>query len=679
MIPGSVILIMALSAGCSDRMKSGSGTMEAFSVAGMDPQVRPGDDFYEYVNGTWNASHPIPEDKSSYDAFEEVMEKNREDLKQIVMEDAGGTDGANRAIHRKVRDFYESGMDSSRIEALGIDPLADVLARIDGIGSVGDVQEVAAYLQTSGLAPFFYIFSNPDFDNSEMMMANIYQSGLGLPDRDYYLKTDSATMKIRSDYLDHINRMFAMMDGQSGEDSGNAATIMDIETRLASASFTRVENQDPHKTSNRFTIAQIEEIAPGFDWSSFLDHIGYPDITEVNVFQPPFVKELGKMMKEVPVRDWKTFLRWKVIHRSAPYLSRQFVDENFNFYGKTFSGAQSLRPRWKRVLDVTNRNLGEAIGQLYVEKYFPPEAKERMLALVDNLKKSLRMRIENLEWMGPQTKEEALAKLDSMIVKVGYPDEWRDYSDLDVQPGDYMGNVVRSARFEFAYDMDKVGKPVDKKEWGMSPQTVNAYYNPAVNEIVFPAGILQPPFFNLGADDAINYGAIGMVIGHEMTHGFDNQGRQYDKDGNLRNWWTDQDAKEFEAHASVLVDQYNHYEVLDSEFINGQLTLGENIADLGGATVAYHAYLMSLGDGAEPEPIDGFTGEQRFFLGFAQVWRGTRREQSLRMALKVNPHSPGKYRVNGIVFNMPEFYAAFPDIGPGDSLYIPEDKRAVIW
>jgi putative endopeptidase len=459
----------------------------------------------------------------------------------------------------------------------------------------------------------------------------------------------------------------------------NARTIMNMETRLAKASFTNVENQDPQKTYNKVTLEGLAKIAPDFDWKAYFTQVGYPGLSEINIYQPGFMKELNSMMKTVAIDDWKIFLRWQLINSAAAYLGKDFVDQNFDFYYRTLSGQEKMEPRWKTVLDVTSSALGESIGQLYVNKCFPPVAKQKMTDLVMNLKRSLKQGIENLTWMGAQTKLEALTKLEKMGVKVGYPDKWRDYSGLAITPKSFLSNVLNSQAFEFRYTMDKVGKPVDPADWGMTPQTVNASYNPRRNEIVFPAGILQPPFFNLDADDAVNYGAIGMVIGHEMTHGFDNQGRQFDKDGNLRDWWTKEDAKAFEDLASMLVDQYNHYEVLDSAFVNGKLTLGENIADLGGATIAFNAYKLSLNGKPEPQPIDGFTDTQRFFLSYAQIWRTNMRDAELRKRVKTDEHSPAKIRINGVVYNMPEFYAAFRDVKPDDSLYRKPEQRPVIW
>jgi putative endopeptidase len=499
------------------------------------------------------------------------------------------------------------------------------------------------------------------------------------PDRDYYFNNDESTKKIREKYLIHLTKMFELLKDEPSVAVKNAETVMNMETRLAKASFTNIENQDPQKTYNKVSIEGLKKLAPDIHWQEYFTLVGYPGLTEVNVYQPSFMIELNNMMKTVPVDDWKTFLRWQLINSTAGYLSKEFVDQNFDFYNRTLSGQEKMEPRWKIILDVTSNSLGELIGQLYVNKYFPPVAKQKMTDLVMNLKKSLKQRIENLSWMGEQTKHEALAKLDKMGVKVGYPDKWRDYSGLSISSQSYVSNVLNSQAFEFRYSMNKVGKPVDPAEWGMTPQTVNAYYNPNRNEIVFPAGILQPPFFNMDADDAINYGAIGMAIGHEMTHGFDNMGRQFDKDGNLRDWWTKDDSKAFDAHAAMLIDQYNKYEVLDSTFVNGKHTLGENIADLGGATVAYNAYKLSLEGKETPKPIDGFTNFQRFFLSYAQVWRNNMREAELRKRVKTDEHSPSKIRINGVVYNMPEFYGAFPDIKRGDKLFRPVEQRPVIW
>ena len=676
------ILALSLLTSCSTGVKNSSGTgnvYPALDISNMDTTVKPGDDFYDYVNGTWIKDHPIPADKNSISAFDELLERNRKDIREIIEEAAADRDAPQGSITRKIGTFYNSGMDTLIIEKEGMKPLERFFQKIDSIKTIEDLQRVSAYLQTYEAGPFFHLFSTQDSKNSESVIAGFYQGGLGLPDRDYYFSTDGPTKKIREEYVSHLKNMFILLNYEPGEAENNANTVMRIETKLAGASFTNVENQDPQKTYNKLTIDGINGLAPEINWKAYFKITGYPGIEEVNVYQPSFFRELGNMMKTVPVDDWKTFLRWHLINSAAPYLSRKFVEENFDFYSRKLSGQEQMKPRWKSVLDETSSDLGECIGQLYVQKYFPPEAKQRMTELVMNLKKSLRQRIENLSWMGPATKKEAVAKLDKMGVKVGYPDKWRDYTGLEVASQPYVMNVLDAQNFDFHYSMDKIGKPVDSTEWGMTPQTVNAYYNPNRNEIVFPAGILQPPFFNMNADDAVNYGAIGMVIGHEMTHGFDNMGRQFDKDGNLRDWWTKEDSESFEEHSRMLVDQYDKYEVLDSTFVNGQLTLGENIADLGGITVALNAYKISLEGKEPPPPVDGFTDMQRFFMSYAQIWRMNMRDKELRRRVKTDEHSPAKIRINGVVYNVPEFYAAFPGIKPGDKLYRPADQRPVIW
>lgn len=653
-------------------------TYPALDVKNMDTSVNPGDDFFMYVNGNWVKNNPIPADKDTWSAFDELAERNRNAIKSIIENAAKEKDTAEGSINTQIGKFYNSGMDTLEIEKDGIEPLKGMFSKIDSITTISDVQSVSAYLQTFNITPFFYVFPNSDQKNSEMVIANFYQAGIGLPDRDYYFRTDAESKKILEAYKIHLSKMFMLLKDQPEVAQKNAETVMDIETRFAKASFTKVENQDPQKTYNKFSIEELAKLSPNFDWQAFMVNIGYPQIREMNVFQPVFLKELSSMMKSIPVSDWKTFLRWSLIKNTAAYLSNDFEKQNFDFYNRTLSGQEKPEPRWKLVLDKTSGSLGEAIGQLYVKEYFPSEAKQKMIMLVGNLKESLNQRIENLTWIGNDTKKEAVAKLEKMNVKVGYPDKWRDYSGLKIT-GSYITNVLNSEKFDFEYSMNKVGKPVDHTEWGMTPQTVNAYYNPGMNEIVFPAGILQPPFFNINADDAVNYGGIGLVIGHEMTHGFDNMGRQYDKNGNLRDWWTPADVKSFNEHTQVLVDEYSKFEVLDSLFINGRLTLGENIADLGGTTVAYNAYQLSLRGKTAPGPIDGFTGNQRFFLSFGQIWRNSMKEQQLRKRVLTDVHSPARFRVNGTVFNMPEFYSAFPQVKKGDRYFRDENMRPVIW
>jgi putative endopeptidase len=676
------LLTLALLQGCSSKVKNTNETVKkypAFNVQNMDTTIKPGDDFFTYTNGTWLKNNPIPADKKSRSSFDELFEKNRHDIREIIMEAAAAKDIHAGSNTEKIGTFYNSGMDSVSIDQLGITPLKMFFDKIEYIHNISYVQSVGAFFQTYQINSFFAVFSNQDSKNSTSVIAQCFQAGIGLPERDYYFNTDESTKKIREKYLIHLTKMFELLKDEPKVAGKNAETVMKMETQLAKGSFTNVENQDPQKTYNKLTIDGLDKLAPEINWHSYFKQIGYPGLAEVNIYQPSFIIELSNMMKTVSVEDWKTFMRWQLINETAAYLGKDFVDQKFDFYYRTLSGQEKMEPRWKLVLDVTSNSLGESIGQLYVNKYFPPVAKQKMTDLIMNLKKSLKERIVNLIWMGPQTKQEALAKLEKMGVKVGYPDKWRDYSGLSVSPQSYVLNVLNSQAFEFRYSMDKVGKPVDPNEWGMTPQTVNAYYNPNKNEIVFPAGILQPPFFNLDADDAVNYGAIGMVIGHEMTHGFDNQGRQFDKDGNLRDWWTKEDSKSFEDHAAMLVDQYNHYEVLDSAFVNGKLTLGENIADLGGATISYNAYRLSLEGKEAPKRIDGFTNFQRFFLSYAQIWRSNMRDAELRKRVKTDEHSPAKIRINGVVYNMPEFYAAFPVIKQGDKLFRTPEQRPVIW
>ena len=668
------ILVLALVYGCTNTVKKSSEEPKKyppFDVKNMDTSVKPGDDFYTYAIGTWLKNNPIPADKNLRSSFDELIEKNRHDIRTIIEEAAATKDVQPGSNTDKIGTFYNSGMDTLSIEKMGITPLKLFFDKIASIKNINDIQSVGAFFQTYQISPFFYLFSNQDSKNSTSVIAQCYQAGIGLPDRDYYFNNDESTKKIREKYLIHLTKMFELLKDEPSVAVKNAETVMNMETRLAKASFTNIENQDPQKTYNKVSIEGLKKLAPDIHWQEYFTLVGYPGLTEVNVYQPSFMIELNNMLKTVPVDDWKTFLRWQLINSTAGYLSKEFVDQNFDFYNRTLSGQEKMEPRWKLILDVTSNSLGELIGQLYVNKYFPPVAKQKMTDLVMNLKKSLKQRIEDLSWMGEQTKHEALAKLDKMGVKVGYPDKWRDYSGLSISSQSYVSNVLNSQAFEFRYSMNKVGKPVDPAEWGMTPQTVNAYYNPNRNEIVFPAGILQPPFFNMDADDAINYGAIGMAIGHEMTHGFDNMGRQFDKDGNLRDWWTKDDSKAFDAHSAMLIDQYNKYEVLDSTFVNGKHTLGENIADLGGATVAYNAYKLSLEGKETPKPIDGFTNFQRFFLSYAQVWRNNMRDAELRKRVKTDEHSPSKIRINGVVYNMPEFYGAFPDIKPGNKLFRP--------
>jgi putative endopeptidase len=510
-----------------------------------------------------------------------------------------------------------------------------------------------------------------------MNIVNFYQGGLGLPDVDYYTNPDESSQQLRKQYVEHITKMFVLAGDSEEAAQAKAEKILEIETALANTSKTRLERRNPEANFHKVTLAELNELSPEFNWDGYFETFGITDPGEINVGQKDFIAGLSPIIDQFSFDDWKTYLTWNLIDNSASYLSSDFDQQNFDFFSSTLSGQEKQKERWKRVLSTTSGGLGEAIGQLYVEQYFPPESKERMVKLVENLRIAFAERIKNLDWMTDATKKEALAKLDAITVKIGYPDKWKDYSVMEVVPDSYIKNVRSANAFEFDRDLAKIGKPVDKTEWGMTPQTVNAYYNPTNNEIVFPAGILQPPFFNHDADDAVNYGAIGVVIGHEMTHGFDDQGRKYDKEGNMVDWWTEEDARRFEEKTKFLGAQYDKYAMADSLHVDGALTMGENIADLGGLNISYDAYQMAL-NGKDAEMVDGFTGDQRFYLGYAQVWRGNIREKELARRLKEDVHSPAEARVNIPVFNIDVFLDAF-EISPDDALFIPSEERAYIW
>lgn len=670
-----ILIVLLLGIGCSQKE---SAKMKPLDPANMDLTVSPGEDFYRYANGTWLKNNPIPPEYSRWGSFEYLAEKNLKDLRTILEEAASDTTTPKGSNLRKIGDFYASGMDSAKIEAEGIQPLREELGRIEAIQSKKELQEAIANLQSLGSNVGFYFFAAQDKKNSDMMIGWLYQGGLGLPDRDYYLNRDERSKQLREKYAAHVTNMFKLL-GQSPEQAAQLAqTVMKVETRLAKASMTRLEQRNPVATYHKMSVKKLQKLSPHFDWKTYFQNVGVAQPGDINVAQPEFFKEISKMIRQVPLRDWKTYLRWHLVHSSADYLSRAFVDEDFNFYGKTLQGKEKLSPRWKRVLRETSRDLGEAVGQIYVERFFPPEAKQRALEMVMNLKAAFRERIKKVDWMSEETRQKALHKLDAFHVKIGYPDKWKDYSGLEITRDSYVTNVMRAADFEFKRELAKIGKPVDRSEWGLTPQTVNAYYQPFMNEIVFPAAILQPPFFNADADDAVNYGAMGVVIGHEMTHGFDDQGRQFDEKGNLNNWWTKEDVEKFKARAAQLADEFDHFTPVDTFHINGKLTLGENIADLGGLNIAYDALQKALKENPQPEKIDGFTPEQRFFLSYAQVWRNNIRKENLLLRLKTDVHSPGEFRTNGELMNLPAFYAAF-GVKEGDKMYLPPEKRVKIW
>jgi putative endopeptidase len=627
-------------------------------LSDLDTSVNPCQDFYSYVNGKWIAATTIPPEYTRWGSFEQLHERNLAVLHGILDAAAADTKAKPDSVEGKVGRFYRVGMDTDKIEADGAKPLAPEFAGIAAVHDALSLQDEMAHLQRIGVGTVWGVGAGQDAAHSDRVILGLRQGGLSLPDRDYYLKDDDATKAIRTAYVGHISKMFQLLGDAPADADAEAQKVLALETQFAQVSLSRVERRDPKATYHPMTLAQVQSSAPGIDWDRYFAAIGVKNPGTIDLSMPKFFAAVGPMMSSVPMDDWKTYLRWRLISTEAGKLSSPFVNERFRFFGQTLSGAKELPPRWKQVEAATDGALGEDLGQLYVVRAFSPQAKARALAMVLNLKASLRDRIQTVDWMGPDTKKEALAKLDRLTIKVGYPDKWRDYSKFKVDAGTYVGNSMESSEYEFQRDLDKLGKPVDRTEWGMTPPTVNAYYNPAMNEIVFPAGILQPPFFDAKADDAVNYGGIGAVIGHEMTHGFDDQGRQFDSHGNLRDWWTAADAKNFSTRAQGIIAQYSGYEPLPELHLNGNLTIGENIADIGGVKIAYLALEKALGDKPRT-PIDGFTPEQRFFLAFAHIWRETARPEAVRLGVATDPHSPGRFRVTGVLADTPEFKQAF--------------------
>jgi putative endopeptidase len=682
-IANSIVSDSSESSESSEASPGNSNLVEykkGFDPVSMNPSVKPGEDFYEYAQGSWIKSHPVPPDKSRYGEFAIVKDRNYEHVKCIIESAANNSSAPAGSLEQRVGEFYRVGMDNSTLEKQRLYPIISKLKIIDSVSSIPELQAVSTQMLDWGIDPFFSIYAAPDKKKSELVIANLTQGGLGLPDRDFYFRQDSESARVREQYLNHVASMFFFLGNNLELSEDKAGTIMKIETRLANASFTNVENHDEVKTYNKMSLEELQALAPNINWSSLFSTLGFPNITEVNIRNPSFFREFSNALQEESIADWKTFLYWKSISAASPYLNFDLEREHFDFYGRKLNGQQKMKPRWKRVIDAENYSLGEIIGRIYVDKYFDADSKARMEEMISNLKKAFRERIRSLEWMEPETKKKALLKLEALDVQVGYPDEWLDYSGLEVNSDSYVDNVLNAYRFQFhhgPYGLERIGKPVNRKLWGMNPHETNAYADFNKIVMVFPAGILQPPFFNREADDAVNYGAIGAIIGHEMTHHFDSQGRKFDANGNLTDWWTEKDAENFNERAQVLVDLYNKFEVLPELYINGNLTLQENIADLGGLTMAYYAYKLSLKD--EPEVIDGLTVDQRFFLSFTQIWRESNTNEFLRTQTLTDMHSPSKFRVNGTVFNMPEFYNAFPEIKPGDRFYKPENERPVIW
>ena len=629
-----------------------------FDTANLDKTCKPCDDFFQFAMGGWMKSNPIPPEYSTWGSFTVLADKNQQALRQILeaAEKSGAPAGSNE---RKVGDFYTSCMDTSAIEAAGAKPVDATLQGVAEIKNTRELQTLAARLQQQGVGVLFRFTSNQDAKDSTQVIATALQGGLGLPDRDYYLRDDDKSKKLRDDYTKHVAKMLELLGDSADKTESEAATVLRIETSLAKASMSNVDLRDPIKTYHRMKIAEVQSLTPDFSWDSYLKLTGHPDVAEMNVAQPEFFKALDAQLTSTPLEDWKTYLRWHIVDSAAPALPEKFVNEDFDFRGRILTGAKQIQPRWKRCVQATDRNLGEALGQVYVQKYFPPEAKAHALEMVHNLIAALRDDLKTLPWMGPETRTQATAKLEAFAVKIGYPDKWRDYSAFKVDPSSYLQNLQRGSEFEFQRRLNKIGKPVDRTEWGMTPPTVNAYNNSSMNEIVFPAGIMQPPFYDPKADDAVNYGGMGAVIGHEITHGFDDHGSQFDAHGNLKNWWSPEDLKNFKERAQCVSDQFDGYVVDGDLHENGKLVLGESIADLGGLTISYAAYEKSLQGKPRPVDKDGFTPEQRFFLGWAQVWGANERLEFARLMANTNPHPLPRFRGNGPLSNMAEFAQAF--------------------
>lgn len=658
-----------------------------FSVGYMDKSVDPGKDFYHYADGTWLKNNPVPADKSRWASFMELADRNWYLIHGILDEASADTKSPPQSPRREVGDFFASAMDTNRIEKLGFRPIEGDLKRVEQVKSVQEMFELLADFHRRGIGGIFDAGIGADEKNSSIYAYYLSQGGLTLPDRDYYLKDNFA--EIRQKYRQHVAKMFGLLGEDQNQALIDAATVLAIENDLAQAGRTRVELRDPDKNYNKFDTAEFIEKNSGTPWKAYFTASGLTvggtkgtglvPLTYNIVGQPEFFASVSKLLQGHALADWKVYLKWKVLHGSAPFLQRAVEAENFAFFGKVLSGQEQQEPRWKRAAHVIDGNIGEALGQLYVEKYFPPEAKARMNEMVENLKTVFRDHLEKVDWMSQPTKDKALAKFAKFTQKIGYPDKFRDYSSIDIRRDDYLGNVRRAAAFETHRELVRLGQAVDKSEWGMTPETVNAYFNPVQNEIVFPAGILQPPFFDVTMDDAVNYGAIGVVIGHEITHGYDDQGRKYDADGNLNGWWTDADAKEFDARAQKVVDEYDAFEPLPGVHVNGKLTLGENLADLGGVNIGYDALQRALAkDPAKRKEIDGFTPEQRFFISFAQIWRTNIRPAEAQRLVTVDPHSPGQFRSFGPLVNFPPFYEAF-GIKEGEPMWRAPEARAKIW
>jgi len=640
----------------------------------MDLTADPGNDFFQYVNGTWVDNLEIPADKSSYGAFTILRDESQDHVMKIIKSSAEG-DFADGTDEQKVGDFYRAYMDTDTLNELGISPINADIEKIEAITNYDELAAYFAYAIRYGYVTPFNVGQNADFKSPESYMIYTWQSGLGLPERDYYFKDDAKSQEIRDAYVKHIETMFTLAEFDAPSD--NAQMLFDMESRIAELHMKKEEVRNWAANYNKVPVSDLSTLMPNFPWSLFLNEMELDDVDSIVFLQTDFMKQMDTFITETSLEDWKVFLKWGLLNASASRLSEDFDTANFNFYSKTLRGVEEPEPRWRRAVSLSNAHVGEVIGKVYVKQYFPPEAKERMTDMVSNLLLAYKDSIEKLDWMTDETREQALDKLSKFTVKIGYPDTWKDYSQLVVKGSDLFGNLKRSADVAYEEMLKKQGGPVWKHEWGMTPQTVNAYYNPTANEIVFPAAILQPPFFDMNAEDAVNYGGIGAVIGHEIGHGFDDAGSTFDGDGALRNWWTDTDRQEFEARTAKLVEQFNEFEALPELFVNGEYTLGENIGDLGGISISLKAYHLTL-EGEEAPVIDGYTGDQRVFIGYGQVWASKYRDEALRNQIQTDTHSPTKFRTNGALRNVPEFYEAF-DVTEENDLYLPPEERVKIW
>jgi putative endopeptidase len=656
----------------TNAQNAGPAHPPVLDVTSLDTSVDPCTDFFAYTCGGWLKKNPIPPDKTSWGAVTKLADDNKVLLREILEEAAAAGPGRD-PVKQKIGDYYAACMDEKTIENAGVTPLKDSLEQISRMRSKRDIAKVAAGMP--GVNVLFVFQSDQDFKNSSQVIAQVDQGGLGLPDRDYYLKSDAKSVELRQAYAAHVQKMFELLGDAPSVAASEAQTVLRIETALASGSLTQVQRRDPKMLDHKMTIQNLEALSPAFRWKEYFSVAGQPGLQSLNVTTPDFFKTMDATLKKEDLRSWKAYLRWQLANANAPHLSSAFVDADFAFFGKTLTGAEQLQPRWKRCVSYVDNDLGEALGQAYVQRAFPPEAKQRAQKMVRQIEEAMQQDIDGLSWMSPATKQQALEKLHTLANKIGYPDKWRDYSALSIARDDYTGNVLRARRFEFNRQIAKIGKPLDRGEWGMTPPTVNAEYSPQLNDINFPAGILQPPFFDPSADDAPNYGDTGATIGHELTHGFDDEGRQFDAQGNLRDWWTAEDGTQFDERASCISDQYSQYVAVDDIKINGQLTMGENVADLGGLMLAYMAW-KSETRGKKLESIDGFTPEQRFFIGYGQSWCDQTRDETKRLYATIDPHSPDKYRANGVVSNTPEFQQAF-QCKAGSAMV--REKRCRVW